>query len=152
MVINSTIRPSVHAAPVAVIDPGNYAADTYTTGWISVAAWGAIMALIQVGTLAAGATVNAKLEQAKDNAGTGAKDIADKAITALTQAGNDGDKQAIINLFANELDTNEGFNHVRLSVTTAAAAVDLSAVLLGFYARYGSAEAGKAATVDEVVL
>ena len=148
---NSTIRPSAHTAPVAVLDPGNYAAGAHTTGWVSMASLGAIMALIQTGTLAAGATVDAKLEQAQDGNGTGVKDIAGKAITQFTQAGADGDKQALINLFTNELDTNGGFTHVRLKVTSAVAAADLSAALLGFYPRYGSADANKATTVDEIV-
>ena len=45
-----------------------------------------IMALIQTGVLGAAATLDAKLQQATDAAGTGAKDITGKAIVQIVKA------------------------------------------------------------------
>lgn len=143
------ILPSDNAVLAAVIDPDAYSANTYTSGWVSMVTYEAIQAIVLVGTMATSSTVDAKLQQASDGSGTGAKDISGKAITQLTEAGTDSDKQAIINCRSDELDVANSFTHVRLSVTVAAAASDMGAVVLGHYARY--APATDAATVDEVV-
>ena len=71
-----------------------------------------------------------KLQQAKDAAGTGAKDITGKAITQLTQAGGDGDEIVTIPLRAEEIDIANAFTHIRVQVTTAVANVDYGAVLI----------------------
>mgnify|MGYP003606928320 CR=1 FL=1 len=149
--MNSNLKPSDAVAVVGAIDPDATAASTVTTGWVSMADWGAVLAVVMAGTLGASATLDAKIEQATDGSGTGAKDISGKAITQLTQAGTDSDKQALINVFAEDLDVNNGFTHVRLSMTVATATSDAGAVLLGFYPRMGAASASDAATVDEIV-
>jgi len=142
---------SEQAAVVGVIDPDATAASTVTTAWVDMALWEQLLAIVMAGTLGASATLNAKLQQAQDSSGTGAKDIAGKAITALTQAGTDSDKQALINLRAAELDIDGGFSFVQLSLTVAAATSDAGAVLLGMGPRYGPASDNDAASVDEIV-
>jgi hypothetical protein len=149
--MNSNLKPSDAVAVVGAIDPDVYTAATYTSGWIDMSAFGAIQAIVMAGTLGASATLDAKLEQASDSGGTGAKDITGKAIAQLTQAGTDSDKQAIINLFADELDINNGFNHARLSITVGTATSDAGAVVLGLYPVSGTAADNDAATVDEIV-
>lgn len=149
--MNPNILPSKRAGVVGVIDPDAYAAGTYTTGWISMAEYRSIMAVIMAGDLGASATLDAKLQQATDGSGTGAKDIAGKAITQLTQAGSDSNKQAIINCRADELDVNNGFTHVRLSMTIGTATSDAGAVVLGMDSAYGPEDANDLATVDEIV-
>lgn len=144
-------KPSEMLGVVGNIDPDAYAAGTYTTGWISAKLFLAFMAIVQVGDMVATSTVNAKLEQASDGAGTGAKDIANKAITALTQAGTDDNKQAVINLRPEELDVDNGFTHFRLSMTVAAAASDAAGMVLGYAPARGPATGADATTVDEVV-
>lgn len=146
---NPNTLPSNRAVLAGVIDPDAYTADTYTTGWISMADFGSIQAVIMAGTLGSSATLDAKLEQASDSSGTGAKDITGKAITQLTQAGSDSDKQAIINCRAEELDVDNSFTHVRLSVTVGTATSDAGAFVLGHDARYAPAD--DISTVDEVV-
>lgn len=147
--MNPNILPSNEAVLAGVIDPDLNAAGTLTTGWISMATFQAIQAIILAGALGTSATLDAKLEQATDSSGTGAKDVTGKAITQLTDAGSDSDKQAIINCRADELDIANGFNHVRLSMTVAVASSDSAALVLGHYARYQPA--ADIATVDEVV-
>lgn len=145
------LKPSDQAAVLATIDPDAYTADTYVSDYVDMSMVQSIMAVLMVGTLGTSATVDAKLVQATDSSGTGVKDITGKAITQLTQAGTDADKQAIINCFASELDINNSFTHVALSVTTATAACDLGAVVLGFAPRYAPASDNDLASVDEIV-
>lgn len=149
--MNASIPPSNIAGVVGVIDPDAYAAGSVSTGWVSLVTFQALMALVLAGDLGADATLDGKFEQAKDAAGTGAKDVAGKAITQLTKAGTDDNKQAVVNLRADELDVNAGFTHARFTLTVGTAASDAGAVLLGFHPRYGSASASDAATVDEIV-
>lgn len=144
-------KPSEVVGIVGNVDPDAYAAGTYTSGWIAAKNYLAFMAVVQVGDMVATSTVNAKLEQASDGAGTGAKDIAGKLITALTQAGADDNKQAIINLRPEELDVDNSFTHFRLSVTVAVAASDAGGIVLGYAPARGPATGIDATTVDEVV-
>lgn len=146
-----TTLPSDHSAIIGVIDPDANAAGTFTTDWIDMAAFGAIMAIVMVGTLGALATVDAKLEQATDSSGTDSKDVDDKAISQLTKAGGDDDKQVIINLFDDELDADNEFTHVRLSMTVAVATSDCTAVVLGSATRYGPASNHDLASVGEII-
>ncbi len=145
------VKPSDRVAVVGVIDPDVTTASTVTTGWIPMAKFGSIMAIVMAGTLGTGATVNAKLEQATSAAGAGAKDITGKAITALTEAGTDSDKQAIINCFQDDLDIANAFTHVRLSVTVGTATSDAGAIVLGFNPVQGQARLSDIASVDEIV-
>lgn len=110
-----------------------------------------LLALIQSGVLGTGATLDAKLQQATDASGTGAKDVAGKAISQLTQAGSGSAKQAIINLRPEDLDVNNGYAYVRLSVTVGVAASLTAAQLLGFNPRFAPGDAINQAAVAQVV-
>ncbi|HLI51914.1 MAG TPA: hypothetical protein VKU87_08960 [Thermomicrobiaceae bacterium] len=134
---NPNIRPSAVATLLDVIDPSSQAAGAATSDWIDAQNYGALLALIQIGALGASAKVDAKLQQAQDAAGTGAKDIAGKAIAQLTKAGTNDNQQVAIDLFTNALDTANGYRYVQLSITVATAASLTAAVVLGFYASYG---------------
>lgn len=143
--------PTEISSTVAVIDPDAYAAGTYTTGWVDMSDWHAMKATVFAGTLGSSATLDAKLEQATSAAGAGAKDITGKAITQLTQAGTDSDKQAVINLRDSDLDIDNGFRYVRLSITVGTATSDAGGELEGFFPRYAPASDFDASTVDEIV-
>ncbi len=119
--------------PLAKIDPASYAT-AQSTGWVDCALYERIAALILVGAIAATGTFNAKLEQATSAAGAGAKDITGKAITPLTDA--DDNKLLAIECKAAELDKNNGFRYVRLTLTPATAATLVGAVLIGLPADY----------------
>lgn len=144
-------RPSERAAVVGVIDPDANAAGTVTTGWVDASKFNKFLAIVMAGDLGSSATIDAKIEQASDSSGTGAKDLAGKSITQLTKAGTDDNKQALINFNTSDLDINNGFTHVRLSFTTGTATSDGGAVLLGFDPRYGPASDHDAASVDEII-
>lgn len=145
------LLPSDRAAVVGVIDPDALAADTYETGWISMSDFQSVMAIIMAGSLGSSATLNAKFEQGQGAAGANPQDVPGKAITALTQAGTDSDKQAVLNCFADDLDLADGYDHVRLSMTIGAATSDAGALVLGFDARYEPASNNDLASVDEIV-
>lgn len=147
----TVLRPSDAVAVLASIDPDAYAASTVVTGWISAKMFDSFMAIVQVGDLGSSATIDAKLRQATDGSGSGAKDIAGKAITQLTQAGTDSNKQAIINLRSEELDVAGGFKFFELSMTVATATSDAGAIVLGLTPRFGPASDNDAAAVDEIV-
>lgn len=136
---------------LATIDPSNQAAGTATTGWISVANYHGFLAEVQTGALGTSATLDAKLQQALDSSGTSAKDIAGKAITQLTQAASGSNRQALINVKPEELDTVNGFGFVRLSVTVGVAASMTSAQLIGVNPRYAPADSQNQAAVAQVI-
>jgi hypothetical protein len=151
MTAHPNILPSDRLAILAAINPVSQGAGAVSTGWVAMQNWRSMIAIIQAGALGASATLDAKLEQATNGSGAGAKDIPAKAITQLTQAGADGNKQAIINLRQTELDFQNGYSHVRLTLTVATTASLIAAVLLGLDARYNPASDNDAATVDEIV-
>lgn len=150
--MNGNILPSQRAAVVGVIDPDANVAGAVSTVWINMADFHNLMAIIKAGDLGALATLDAKLEQAQDAAGTGVKDIVGKAITQLTQAGvNDSNNQAIINLRDDELDINGAFTHARLTMTVGTATSDTDGTVLGLLPRYGPADTKDLASVVEIV-
>lgn len=151
--MNPNPLASMHGGVVGMIDPDAYAASTLVTGWIAGADFWLWMAIIQVGDIVATGLVDAKLEQATDSSGSGAKDITGKLITQLTAAGSDDDKQAIINLSPEELDVNAAtpFTHFRLSVTLTTAGADMGAIVIGMAARFGPAQLRDLASVAEII-
>jgi hypothetical protein len=148
----NTSRGTERVALLAVISPVSQAAGTVTTAWLPMSTFGALLAVVQAGALGNAATVDAKMQQAKDVSGTAAKDVTGRALTQLTQAGTDkSNKQALINLRAVDLDVAGGFSHARLSLTVATAASLVSAVVLGLAPRAGLASKKNAASVDQIV-
>lgn len=138
------------AAIVATIDPDSNAAAAHVSDYADMGKFQTLLAVIQLGILGAAATIDAKLVQATDAAGTGKKDITGKAITQLVKA-TDDDKQALINVRAEDLDIDNDFAFVALELTVGAAASQSSAVLLGMGARYEPASNENLATVAEIV-
>lgn len=137
-------------AILATLDPVSQAAGTATTGWISVANHHGLLAIIQTGVLGTGATVDAKLQQALDTSGTGAKDISGKAIAQIVKASGDN-KQVLINVKPEDLDSVNGFGFVRLSVTVGVAASQTAAQVLGVNPREIPANTANQATVVQIV-
>lgn len=149
MLGNPLVKPTSRFKLLAAIDADAYAAGTYTSGWIDMSLWESLTAMIAPGDLGTNATVDAKLQQATSSAGAGAKDITGKAITQLTQAGTDkSNKQDWINLKSEDLDRDNDFRYVQLSVTIATATSDLAAYVFGLDPRYtGTANA----SVNEII-
>jgi len=145
------MMPNEQIAVVGAIDPDVTTVSTVTSGWIDASKFLKYQAIVMAGTLGVGATVDAKLEQATTSGGAGAKDITGKAITQLTEADADSDKQAVMDLRSAELDTVNGFDFFRLSVTVGTATSDLGAIVIGIEPVNGPASDNDASTVDEIV-
>jgi hypothetical protein len=135
---------------LATIDPVSQAAGTVTTGWLSAAQHERFLAVIQTGVLGASATVDAKLQQALDSAGTSAKDIPSKSLVQILKAAGDS-KQAEINLRQDELDLLNGFAYFRLSLTVGTASSLVSALVLAGVARnYPASGLNQAGVVQNI--
>ena len=91
---------------------------------------------VTVGNMPTGTTLDAKLQQAQDASGTGAKDITGKVITQLTAAGGDSNSLVAIEFQTEELDVNNGFEYVRFVVTIDGGDVVYGATLFSRNARY----------------
>lgn len=143
-------KPSESVSLLSTLDSASVAASTVVSGWVPIKNHFALLALLDVGVFGASATVDAKLRQATDASGTGAKDITGKAITQLVAAGGNN-RQALINMKAADLDTENAFNYVALSVTVGTAATQISAALLGFLPHYEDAAAYNQAGVAQVL-
>ena len=135
---------------LGTIDPVSQGVGSVVTSWIPASNHERFLALIQTGVLGTSATVDAKLIQAKDSSGTGSKDVTGKAITQIVKASGDN-KQALINLRAEELDINNGFTYVALSITVGAAASLVGGVVLGGTARQYPASISNQAAVAQIV-
>ena len=128
-------KASEGLAVLATYDPASVAASTVTTGWVDQSVFFYLVLIIQTGVLGASATLDAKLQQATDNSGTGAKDITGKAITQIVKASGDN-KQVMVSLKEADLDTEGGFRYVRASFTVGTAASMFNALLLGAVPRF----------------
>lgn len=142
-------KVSESLALLATINPISQGVGTAVSGWVDMSTMHRLLALIDTGVLGAAATVDAKLQQATSNAGAGAKDITAKAITQIVKASGDN-KQAMVNLRADELDVAGGFRYVQLSITVGTAASLVSGALFGVPA-YAPADALNQAAVVQVV-
>lgn len=143
-------KASEMLAILVTIDPASQSAGSATTGWVSVANHHGLLAVVQTGVLGTLATVDAKLQQATDSTGAGAKDVAGRAITQIVKATGDN-KQALINLKPEELDTLNGFGFIRVALTVGVAASITGAQLLGVNPRFAPADSGNQAAVVQVI-
>ena len=141
-----SLKPSQRIALAATIDPQSSNADQ-STGWIPAALFHKLMATVKVGAIGNGGLVDAKFQQAQDANGTGVKDV----TTAVMATMNAASQQSVINCKMGELDINNGFNFVRLTVTPSVAASFISADVLGVDQHYGFASDSNAASVVQVV-
>lgn len=148
--MNANALPSEIAAIVGTVDPDANGVGAVSSDWVDMAAFESIMAIVMSGTLGTSATLDAKLEQATDSSGTGAKDISGKAITQLVKASNDDD-QAIINCRAEDLDLANDFTHARLTMTVGTATSDAAGIVLGFNAKRMPVDGEDLASVVEIV-
>lgn len=137
-------------AILATINPASQGVGTANSGWIPVALFHQIAALLAIGVFGASATVDAKFQQATNGSGAGAKDITGKSLTQLL-AGGGNNRQAVIEVRPEDLDTNNGYTHVQFSVTVGAASTLISAFIVGALPRFQTAADRNAASVAQIV-
>lgn len=146
--MNPNVPLSEQIGVAGVIDPQSAAVGSVSTGWVSLDDLPMVLAVVHAGTLGAGGTVDAKLEQATDGAGTGVKDVTNKAITQIAV----NNQIALIHCYDFELDVANDFTHVRLTVTVGTAASEVSAIIMGANSRFGPASDYNSAEVVETVV
>lgn len=148
--MQGNLNPSARAGVIGIIPPQQAGVGTVTSGWVDMRTFHDLLALINVGVIGASGTIDGRVEQATDGAGTGAKAVTGLAITQLLKA--DGDNRiAAINVRPEDLDKNNGFKFVRLSVTVGTASTFLSGLLVGLDPRYGAAAANQSTAVTQTV-
>lgn len=113
------------------IVPQSRTDDMGTVGWKSMRDYHKAVVIILCGALAAGAAVDCKITQAKDDAGTGAKDISGKAVTTLD--GDDDNTISAIELDASELDVTNQFDYINVELSCGGNVACLTAALLVRY-------------------
>jgi hypothetical protein len=149
MITNQKLSESL--AVLATINPSSQAAGAAYSGWISIAEFDRILALVQVGAFGASATVDANIQQAQDATGTGAKAIGTgKAIAQILAAGGNN-VQALIDVRSTDLDVANGFGFVQLEILVGTAATETAGVILGGDARFEPASNFNQAGVVQIV-
>lgn len=147
--------PSEQLAILADLPPAEVSAGTAELGpsgaRIDMRDCESVMVIIHVGALGNSATVDAKLLEYKASTGTtDEQEISGKAITQLTQSGDDdSDQVAIINLRREEL--SEGYRYVACEIEVGTAASDVSAIAIGIFPSYGPADDHNVDDVAEIV-
>ena len=132
------------------LQPASRAIGTYNTAWISVQNHQRGVFLLLTGAVGAGSTIDFALQQATDIAGTGAKAFTPaKAITQLTQAGSDSDKQVVVHVDAAEL--GDGYRYCRGRLTVGTATSDAAVVAIADHCRYKPTTDYDLSSVDEIV-
>ena len=145
----TTYKPSENIAYVGGIDPDANATGAISTDYVDMEFFENLLAVVQVGIIAASGTVDFKLRQATSATGAGVKDISSKAITQM--ATGDNDEQALVNLRADELDLANNFRYAVGVMTTTTAAGDSAVAMLGYKHKHGVASDHDIASVGEIV-
>ena len=143
-------KGSEQLAILATLDPISASAGSATSSWVPVQNFHSILAIINTGVLGTSATIDARLQQATDSSGTGSKDVTSRAITQIVKASGDN-KQALINMRSDEIDTTNAYTHVRLVVTVGTAASVYGAQVLGMSPRFAPASDSNQAAVVQIV-
>ena len=149
-----TLRATDRAAVVGIIDPDAYTAAAYSTTWVDVSKYKSLMYIAIAGDIVSTGTIDAALYAADDASGTNPVAITGKAITQLTQAGTDSNKQAVINVREDEVRaqaTLAGKKFVAMTCTLGTAGADFAAIVIGLDPAYGVASDNDLAAVDEIV-
>lgn len=122
--------------PLLVEPADSQGVGAHATAYANLRNYQRIVAVLNVGEMQQGATLDMLINQATDLAGTGAKVVAGKAITQLTQAGGDGDDLVAIELCTEDLDVDGEFAFINVVPTVAVGAVEYGLVVYGFVASY----------------
>jgi hypothetical protein len=134
---------------VGIIDPDAYTAATYLTGAIDMSKYEQVMFIVMVGTMASTSTVDFSVTESDASGGTYAAMSPAKAITQLTEAGTDSDKQVVVVVRADDL--TDGKRYIKGSMVVGTAASDSGVVAIGLFPRYTPSTDIDLTTVDEIV-
>lgn len=137
-------------AVVATIDPDAATAATYTSDVVDMLNFRRLLVILQVGEMQATSTIDLTIKGDTASGGSFATTITGKAITQLTAAGSDSDKQVLIDVTSEEVRA-QGYRYVRAALVVGTAASDCALVILGGRTRYRPAYDYDLASVDEII-
>ncbi len=140
--------PSETGAVVAVIDPDIMTQTAFLSGAVDMSKYDRIMGVVMVGTMVSTSTVNAELQEATTSGGSYSA-ITGKAITQLTEAGGDSDKQAILNLRSDEMTV--GHRFVKLWIDVNTANTDGAGIVFGFQPTHGPGTDNDVSSIEEIL-
>jgi hypothetical protein len=141
-------KASEFIAVLSSIAPASYlVAGPPATVWIKADQFHEYLVALGLGAITGGGT--AKLQQANTSGGGGAKDIPGKA--ASTIAGADANKQLMINLRPEEMDSDSGFAWFGLVMTITGTSAFVSGSILGINPKLGPANTYNNAAVKEII-
>lgn len=109
-------------------------ASANTPNFVDVGGYSRIVVKLVVGLIAAGGTLNAKVQQSRAANGSSPIDVPAAAIPQ--QADTEDNKTWIIEIPNEELGVDAGYHYLGLLITPATAASLVSAEIIGFIPRY----------------
>lgn len=133
---------------VATIDPDAYGTGAQTSDVIDMSLHRRVLFVVMAGTLASTATLDFLVKGDTASNGSFTTTITGKSITQLTEAGTDSDKQALLEVTAEEVAA-QGFRYIRGTMTLTTAGGDAGVVALAGDARYQPLT--DLTSVDEIV-
>lgn len=145
-------RLSQELAVVATIDPDAYTTGAQTSDIIDMRYHKRVIFIIMAGALGSSATLDFSLASSAASNMASSSALSAKSITQLTQAGTDSDKQAIVEVTAEEVAANGvGHRYIQGTMTVAVATSDCGLIALADRSRYAPAADYDLASVDEIV-
>lgn len=143
-------RLSEALAVVDCIDPDAYTTGTQAGDLIDMKYHRRVIFIVMAGTLGSSATIDFKVRGSAASGFTSVVDLTGKAITQLTQASTDSDKQAIVEVTAEECAA-QSVRYIKGLMTVGTATSDAGVVTLADFSRYSPASELDLASVDEIV-
>lgn len=139
---------SERVAIAAVISPASVAVGNADSNWVDLTLYTRLMAVLALGVLGAGATVDAKWQLADDATGTNTVDSGQNALVQIVKASGDN-KQAVMDFDVNKSKPfTKRFARLRVSVGGSASLA--SAVVLGFDPRHKPATDNDLSSVVQI--
>lgn len=137
-------------AVVDCIDPDAYGTGAVNGDVIDMKHHRRVLFVVMAGDLGSSATLDFAVNGDTASNGSFATAITGKAITQLTQAGTDSDKQALVEVTAEQVAA-QGLRYIRGTMTVGAATSDCGVVTLADFSRYSPASEYDLSSVDEIV-
>lgn len=137
-------------ALVGTVDPDAYGTGDQTTDVIDMKGKKSVLFVVSVGDIASTGKVDFGVYGDTASNGSFATLITSKSITQLTQAGTDSDKQAIVEVTAQEV-AEQSFRYVRGKMTLTTAGADSAVLVFASHLDYRPASEYDLASVDEIV-
>ena len=133
---------------VGTVDPQSASAGDYATDVIDMSKFQKVLFYILVGAMTTNGTLDFVVKGDTASGGSFTTTVTGKAITQLTKAGSDDNKQVVVEVTAEDV-AQQSFRYIKGIVTTATAASLVAVAAVGVDARYAPAD--DLSSVDEVV-